>query len=78
MQWIVNNWLLLLFGGGMIGMHLFGHGRHGGHGSGSNGHGGHGGCGGHSGHADRHDGEKSAAIEGEKPVDAKENGGTNA
>jgi len=39
MQWITDNWVLLLFGGGMIAMHLFGHG-HGGHG-------GHGGCGKH-------------------------------
>jgi hypothetical protein len=32
MQWITDNWLILLFGGGMIAMHLFGHGGHGGHG----------------------------------------------
>ena len=34
MQWIIDNWLVLLLGGGMIAMHLFGHGRggHGGHG----------------------------------------------
>ncbi len=33
MQWIIDNWLLILFGGGMIAMHLFGHGHgHGGHG----------------------------------------------
>tara|TARA_R110000796_G_scaffold40235_2_gene99681 strand:+ start:8711 stop:8887 length:177 start_codon:yes stop_codon:yes gene_type:complete len=31
MQWMIENWLLLLFGVGMIGMHLFGH-RHGGKG----------------------------------------------
>lgn len=31
MQWIIENWLILLFGVGMIGMHLFGH-RHGGKG----------------------------------------------
>lgn len=31
MQWVIDNWILLLFGGGMIAMHLFGHG-HGGHG----------------------------------------------
>lgn len=37
MQWLAENWLLLLLGGGMIAMHLFGHGR------------GHGGCG-HGGH----------------------------
>lgn len=29
MQWIIDNWLLLLFGGGIIVMHLFGHGGHG-------------------------------------------------
>lgn len=33
MQWLVDNWILVLFGGGMIAMHLFGHG-HGGHGGG--------------------------------------------
>jgi hypothetical protein len=38
MEWLLNNWVLVLFGGGMIAMHLFGHG-HGGHG-------GRGGCGG--------------------------------
>jgi len=27
MQWITENWLLLLFGGGMLAMHLFGHGH---------------------------------------------------
>lgn len=34
MQWIVDNWLILLLAGGMVAMHLFGHG-HGGHGRGS-------------------------------------------
>lgn len=34
MQWLVDNWILVLLGGGMIAMHLFGHGRHGGHGGG--------------------------------------------
>ncbi len=36
MQWIVDNWLVLLLGGGMVAMHLFGHGHgsHGGHGRG--------------------------------------------
>lgn len=33
MQWLAENWFLVLFGGGMIAIHLFGHG-----------HGGHGGC----------------------------------
>ena len=32
MQWIIENWLLVLLGGGMIVMHLFGHGH--GHGRG--------------------------------------------
>ena len=27
MQWIAENWLLLAVGGGMIAMHLFGHGH---------------------------------------------------
>jgi len=31
MQWILENWVIVLFGAGMIGMHLFGH-RHGGKG----------------------------------------------
>lgn len=36
MQWIVDNWLILLLLGGMLAMHLFGHGHggHGGHGRG--------------------------------------------
>ena len=42
MQWIIENWLLLALGGGMIAMHMFGHGH--GHGKGK---GGHGGTGGH-------------------------------
>jgi len=29
MQWITENWILVLFGGGMIAMHLFGHRGHG-------------------------------------------------
>ncbi|MBW6507798.1 MAG: hypothetical protein K0B00_13795 [Rhodobacteraceae bacterium] len=40
MQWLIDNWFLVLLGGGMIAMHLFGHGSHGSHGS----HGGSGGC----------------------------------
>ena len=39
MQWVLDNWFWILLGGGMIAMHLFGHGGHGAHG----GHGGHGG-----------------------------------
>ena len=31
MQWVIENWVPLLLVGGMIAMHLFGHG-HGGHG----------------------------------------------
>lgn len=38
MQWVVDNWLILLLVGGMLAMHLFGHG-HGGHGGGRGGHG---------------------------------------
>lgn len=30
MQWLLDNWILVLFGVGMLAMHLFGHG-HGGH-----------------------------------------------
>jgi len=34
MQWLTDNWFLVLLGGGMVAMHLFhGHGGHGGHGS---------------------------------------------
>lgn len=29
MQWVIDNWVWLLLGGGMIAMHLFGHGSHG-------------------------------------------------
>ena len=32
MQWLLDNWIWILFGGGMIAMHLFGHGGHGGRG----------------------------------------------
>jgi hypothetical protein len=31
MQWVLDNWVWILFGGGMIAMHMFGHGGHGGH-----------------------------------------------
>lgn len=34
MQWLLDNWIIVLLAGGMIGMHLFGHGGHGGHGGG--------------------------------------------
>lgn len=44
MQWLAENWFLVLLGGGMVAMHLFGHG-HGGHGGGKGGDGGHGGHG---------------------------------
>jgi len=27
MQWIIENWLVVLVGGGMLAMHLFGHGH---------------------------------------------------
>jgi hypothetical protein len=46
MQWISDNWLLLLLGGGMLAMHLFGHGKRGGHGGHGGGKGGGGCCGG--------------------------------
>ncbi len=29
MEWLLDNWVLVLFGGGMIAMHMFGHGGHG-------------------------------------------------
>jgi hypothetical protein len=34
LQWVVENWVLVLFGGGMIAMHLFGHRGHGSKGGG--------------------------------------------
>ncbi len=47
MQWLTDNWIWILLIGGMLAMHLFGHGGHGGHGGrGNGGHGGHGGHGG--------------------------------
>ncbi len=33
MEWVLDNWIWILFGGGMVAMHLFGHGGHGDHGS---------------------------------------------
>lgn len=39
MQWVLDNWFILLLVVGMVAMHLFGHG-HGGHGRGSHRHGG--------------------------------------
>jgi hypothetical protein len=27
MQWVIENWILVLVGGGMLAMHLFGHGH---------------------------------------------------
>ena len=32
MEWLTQNWVLMLLFGGMVAMHMFGHGRHGGHG----------------------------------------------
>lgn len=32
MQWLADNWIVVLLVGGMAAMHLFGHGGHGGHG----------------------------------------------
>lgn len=32
MDWLAENWVWVLFGIGMVAMHLFGHGGHGGHG----------------------------------------------
>ena len=34
MEWFSQNWVWVLFFGGMIAMHMFGHGGHGGHGGG--------------------------------------------
>ncbi len=63
MQWLLDNWILVLFGGGMIAMHLFGHGKHGKHG-------GHGGCCG--GGKDDKDDSQTARISGaQNPVDRK-------
>jgi len=38
MQWLLDNWIIALLAVGMIGMHLFGHGKHGGHGGHGGGH----------------------------------------
>lgn len=54
MQWLTDNWIWVLLIGGMLAMHLFGHG-HGGHG----GHGGGCGSGGH-----RHKSANKAAEKG--------------
>jgi hypothetical protein len=32
MQWVLDNWIWILFGVGMVAMHMFGHGGHDGHG----------------------------------------------
>ena len=38
MQWLLDNWIWVLLGGGMVAMHMFGHGKHGGgHGGGQGG-----------------------------------------
>ncbi len=29
MAWLADNWVWLIFGGGMVAMHMFGHGSHG-------------------------------------------------
>ncbi len=72
MEWITDNWIWLLLGGGMVGMHLFGHGRHKGQG-GAHGGGGMGCCGGSGGRkATAHDGgegESGHAMEGEERGD---------
>jgi len=34
MQWVLENWVLVIFGGGMVAMHLFGHRGHGAKGQG--------------------------------------------
>ncbi|MEC5325581.1 DUF2933 domain-containing protein [Aurantimonas sp. A3-2-R12] len=31
MQWVLDNWIWIALGVGMIAMHMFGHGGHGGH-----------------------------------------------
>jgi len=56
MEWINENWIWLLLGGGMIGMHLFGHGKHG--------HGGGGGCcgGGHAHGKEKSDQNKAVST----------------
>lgn len=32
MQWLLDNWIWILFGVGFVAMHMFGHGGHGAHG----------------------------------------------
>jgi len=31
MQWVIDNWIWIALGVGMIALHMFGHGGHGGH-----------------------------------------------
>ena len=52
MEWIAENWFLILIIILFVGMHMFGHGHgsHGGHGGHGKQGGGHGGCGGGHGH----------------------------
>jgi hypothetical protein len=68
MQWLTENWVIVLFGAGMLGMHFFGHGRgHGGGHVGGNG----GGCG-HSKHGSKEAPNKTeiVAIEVSSPKNA--------
>lgn len=37
MEWLLQNWVWVLFFAGMVAMHMFGHGGHGGHGGHSDG-----------------------------------------
>lgn len=59
MNWLAENWIWVLLGGGMVAMHLFGHRGHGGHG-------GHGGsCGGGHGNPKK---EPAEAADGSRPA----------
>ncbi len=53
MEWVLENWIFILFAALFIGMHVFGFGC-GGHGK----HGAHGGDKGHDGHREGYDGKK--------------------
>jgi len=69
MEWVSENWIWLLLGGAMIGMHLFGHGGHGGRGGHGGGHGGGGGCcGGHGKDKGAGADEAQGAVPGKLPA----------
>lgn len=61
MSWLAENWIWVLLGGGMVAMHLFGHGGHGG------------GCGGGHGNPKK---EPAEPAEGTRPTVPADTSGT--